>query len=60
MRAAAQSSLNSGALMVGTGTPSLGGTIELTKLAEWRRILPPLAELSAAKLRTIEAVAERL
>ena len=33
MRAVAGSSLNRAALMVGTGTPSLGDTIELTKLA---------------------------
>jgi 4-hydroxy-tetrahydrodipicolinate synthase len=33
MRAVAVSSLNRAALMVGTGTPSLGDTIELTQLA---------------------------
>jgi 4-hydroxy-tetrahydrodipicolinate synthase len=33
MRAVSESSLNRAALMVGTGTPSLGDTIELTKLA---------------------------
>lgn len=33
MRAVAASSLNRAALMVGTGTPSLGDTIELTQLA---------------------------
>ena len=33
MRAVSESSLNRAALMVGTGTPSLGDTIELTRLA---------------------------
>jgi 4-hydroxy-tetrahydrodipicolinate synthase len=33
MRAVSESSLNRAALMVGTGTPSLGETIELTRLA---------------------------
>ncbi len=33
MRAVAKSALNRAALMVGTGTPSLGDTIELTRLA---------------------------
>ncbi len=33
MRAVSESSLNRAALMVGTGTPSLGDTIELTQLA---------------------------
>lgn len=46
MRAAAQSSLSRNAMMVGTGTPSLGDTIELTTLAarlgyDAALILPP-------------------
>lgn len=46
MRAVSTSSLNRAALMVGTGTPSLGDTIELTQLAAKLKfdaalILPP-------------------
>ena len=46
MRAVSGSSLNRAALMVGTGTPSLGDTIELTKLAadlgfDAALVLPP-------------------
>jgi 4-hydroxy-tetrahydrodipicolinate synthase len=46
MRAVSESSLNRAALMVGTGTPSLGETIELTQLAadsgfDAALILPP-------------------
>ena len=46
MRAVSKSSLNRAALMVGTGTPSLGDTIELTQLAadlgfDAALVLPP-------------------
>ena len=46
MRAAAESNLNRGGLMVGTGTPSLHETIELTQLAaslgfDAALVLPP-------------------
>ncbi|MGI9272858.1 MAG: dihydrodipicolinate synthase family protein [Woeseiaceae bacterium] len=46
MRAVATSSLNRGPLMVGTGTPSLGDTVELTTLAaelgfDAALVLPP-------------------